>query len=238
MNYFNADIKSCDKCAFEINSIFKYLTKEEFDKLNYLKDCRYYKKGTVLYNEGNRIIGFFCINAGIIKVYKTGMDGKEQIIRFAKPGDIIAYRSVLSNEPACTTAKVLENCNICFIPSETLPCLVKSNSNFSIELIKLICKELEEANSYITDIAQKTVRERLAEVLLNLLNDFGLDENNYLKISLTREELSNIVGTATESVIRLLSEFKSDNLLDLNGRRIKILSIKGLQKISNFALIK
>ena len=90
-----------------------------------------------------------------------------------------------------------------------------------------------EANSFITDIAQKTVRERLAEVLLFLVNDFGLDNDNFLNISLTREELANIVGTATESVIRLLSEFKSDKLVELNGRKIRILNTKGLEKISN-----
>ena len=99
--------------------------------------------------------------------------------------------------------------------------------------MKLTCHELGEANAYITDIAQKTVRERLAEVLLKLVEDFGLDDQKFLKIALTREELANIVGTATESVIRLLSEFKTDNLVELNGRRIKILNIKGLEKISH-----
>ncbi len=104
---------------------------------------------------------------------------------------------------------------------------------FALELVKLACHELGEANSFITDIAQKTVRERLAEVLLFLVNDFGLDNEQYLNISLTREELANIVGTATESVIRLLSEFKSDKLVELNGRRIKIVNTRGLEKISN-----
>ena len=85
----------------------------------------------------------------------------------------------------------------------------------------------------LLDIAQKTVRERLAEVLLFLVNDFGLDDQQFLNISLTREELANIVGTATESVIRLLSEFKSDKMVELNGRKIKILNTKGLEKISN-----
>ena len=99
--------------------------------------------------------------------------------------------------------------------------------------MKLTCHELGEANSYITDIAQKTVRERLAEVLIKLVEDFGVDNQKFLRISLTREELANIVGTATESVIRLLSEFKSDMLVELNGRKIKILNIKGLEKISN-----
>ena len=82
----------CDKCALENNSIFKHLTRDESEQLNFEKDFRHYKKGDVLYKEGNRISGFYCINIGIIKVYKTGLDGKEQIIRFARPGDIIAYR--------------------------------------------------------------------------------------------------------------------------------------------------
>ena len=223
----------CEKCALDNGSIFKHLTQEEYVLLNYEKDYRNYKRGDILYQEGNRISGFFCINSGIIKVFKTGFDGKEQIIRFAKAGEIIAYRSVLSSEPACTSAKVIEDCQVCFIPSEILISLIKTNSEFSLDLLKLACHELGEANSFITDIAQKTVRERLAEILLLLVDDFGLDENNYLKISLTREELANIVGTATESVIRLLSEFKTDKLVELNGRRIKILNKKGLEKISN-----
>jgi CRP-like cAMP-binding protein len=223
----------CNQCSIETCSLFRHLTSEETDIVNFQKDFRQFRRGDILYKEGTRISGFYCVHGGIIKVFKTGFDGKEQIIRFAKSGDIIAYRSVLSNELACTSAKVIEDCKVCFIPSEILIMLVKSNSSFTFELLKLACHELGEANSFITDIAQKTVRERLAEILLFLVNDFGLDKENYLQISLTREELANIVGTATESVIRLLSEFKSDNLVELTGRRIKILNPKGLEKISN-----
>jgi CRP-like cAMP-binding protein len=223
----------CERCALDSGAIFRHLSAEEVEMLNFQKAFRHFKKGEILYKEGNRISGFYCIHRGIIKVYKTGFDGKEQIIRFAKPGEIIAYRSVLSNEVACTSAEVIEDCDACFIPSEILVSFIRTNPAFALELIKLACHELGEANSFITDIAQKTVRERLAEVLLYLLNDFGLDGQNYLKISLTREELANIVGTATESVIRLLSEFKSDKLVELNGRKIKILDKKGLEKISN-----
>jgi CRP/FNR family transcriptional regulator, polysaccharide utilization system transcription regulator len=233
MKHQDFQIPLCGKCAFESSSIFRYLNSDEVTTINFEKDFRQYKRGDILYQEGNRISGFYCINSGIIKVFKTGFDGKEQIIRFAKKGDIIAYRSVLSNELACTSAKVIEDCQVCFIPSEILISFIKSNSGFSLELMKLACHELGEANSFITDIAQKTVRERLAEVLLFLVHDFGLDNQQFLNISLTREELANIVGTATESVIRLLSEFKSDKLVELNGRKIKILNIKGLEKISN-----
>jgi len=226
-------IPLCDKCALETGSIFKYLTPDEVELINFEKEFRQYKRGEVLYYEGNRISGFYCIHSGIIKVFKTGFDGKEQIIRFAKAGEIIAYRSVLSNEVACTSAKVIEECRVCFIPSEILTAFIKTNPAYSLELLKLACHELGEANSFITDIAQKTVRERLAEILLLLVNDFGLDERSFLMISLTREELANIVGTATESVIRLLSEFKADRLVELEGRKIRIINKKGLEKISN-----
>lgn len=226
-------IPFCDNCAIQQHSVFKNLSREEIELINYEKEFRHFGRGDILYSEGNRISGFYCINKGIIKVYKTGIDGKEQIIRFARKGDIIAYRSVLSNEPACTSAKVIEDAMVCYIPSNILITFVKENPSFAMEIMKLTCHELGEANSYITDIAQKTVRERLAEIILHLINEFGLDEQNYLRISLTREELANIVGTATESVIRLLSEFKSDNLIELNGRKIKILNKKMLEKISN-----
>ncbi len=233
MKQQDINVPLCNKCALESGSIFTHLTSDEIEQINYEKDFRQYRRGDILYQEGNRISGFYCINSGIIKVFKTGFDGKEQIIRFAKRGDIIAYRSVLSNELACTSAKVIEDCQVCFIPSEILISFIKSNADYALELLKLACHELGEANSFITDIAQKTVRERLAEILLLLVNDFGIDKDQFLNISLTREELANIVGTATESVIRLLSEFKTDKLVELSGRKIKILNTKGLEKISN-----
>ena len=118
--------------------------------------------------------GFYCVQSGIVKIYKTGFDGKEQIIRFAKPGDLIGYRSVVSNEPACTTTEVLRGKPSCVIfPPTFLLNLVKTNGNFAVELMKLTCKELGEANSYITDIAQKTVKESLAEILIHLDDEFG-----------------------------------------------------------------
>lgn len=225
---------SCnDGCLVRSNSIFKHLTPEELEKVTFDKSTEHFKRGSIIYREGSRINGCYCIQQGIIKVFKTGIDGKEQIIRFARAGDIIGFRSVLSNELACTTAEVLDDAHLCYIPAETLVYLVKHNGNFSMELMQLTCKELGEANAYITDIAQKTVRERLAEILIHLKNDFGLDESNILQISLTREELANIVGTATESVIRLLSEFKQDQLIELNGRKIRILDEAGLIRIGN-----
>ncbi len=212
---------------------FKHLTDTEIAKLNYDKTCQTYKKGNVIYREGSRLTGFYCITKGILKIYKTGIDGKEQIIRFVKQGDIIAFRSLLSQELACTTAKVIDDAVLCHIPYPTLLFLLQNNWKFSHWMIQILCRELREANDYITDIAQKTVRERLAEVLLLLKDNFDVDESNTLQISLTREELANMVGTATESIIRLLSEFKQDGLIELKGRRIKILDVATMRRLAS-----
>lgn len=232
-------MKSIDKRPAEAETdlsnfnLFKKLNEDELNRLNYDKTCSFYKRGTTIYQEGKRLTGFYCVTRGIIKVFKTGIDGKEQIIKFAKRGDIIAYRSLLSQELACTTATIIEDAVLCHIPYQTLLFLIKSNWQFSHHMLQIISRELRDANDFITDIAQKTVRERLAEILLLLKENFELDNQNTLQISLTREELANSVGTATESVIRLLSEFKQDNLIELHGRKIKFVDSNGLRKIAN-----
>lgn len=214
-------------------SIFRHLSNDELSQIPIDQDPEPYKRGSIIYKEGDRIYGFYLVKRGIIKIYKTGFDGKEQIIRFAKNGDIMGFRSTLSRERACTTTRVIEDAQIIFVHGETVINFVKTNGEFAMELLQIACKELGEANDYITDIAQKTVKERLAEVLIHLKKEFDLDNEKYLKISLTREELANIVGTATESVIRLLSEFRNDKLIELKGRRIKIIDEETLIKIGN-----
>ncbi len=222
-----------EECNLSGFQLFKKLTESEFSQLNYDKTCSLYKKGSIIYREGSRLTGFYCVTRGIVKIYKTGADGKEQIIRFAKRGEIIAYRSLLSQELACTTSKVIEEAVLCHIPYQTLIYLIRHNWEFSLHMLQIVCKELREANDFITDIAQKTVRERLAEILLLLKDSFELDQTKTLQITLTREELANMIGTATETVIRLLSEFKQDKLIELQGRRIKLLNIPGLTKVAN-----
>jgi CRP-like cAMP-binding protein len=233
VSYDESYDRTCDSCTIRTHSLFLHLDPQELQEISLSKLTESYKRGSIIYHEGHRMKGFYCVQKGIIKIYKTGTDGKQQIVRFAKPGDVIGYRSVVSNEPACTSTEVLEESVLCHIPAEILFKLIQSNGNFAMELMKLTCKELGEANSYITDIAQKTVKARLAEILMRLDEEFGEDQSGVLRISLTREELSNIVGTATESIIRLLSEFRHLGYLELNGRKIKILDKPGLKYIAN-----
>lgn len=213
--------------------VFKHLSKDEKEQMENKKHCSVYKKGEILYHEGNRINGIYVIEKGILKIFKTGVDEKPQIVAFARKGDIMGYRSVLSNEYACTSVEALEDSNICFIPSDLIFSLVKGNSDFALSLIQLTCKELDQANSLITDLAQKSVKERLAEVILMLHDTFSTDDEGYIQINLTREDLSSIVGTATESVIRILSEIKNEKLIELKGKKIKVLDYKRLKLISD-----
>lgn len=213
--------------------VLQKLTPQERDEVLYQRTCKTQKKNTTLYREHSRISGTYLIHSGIVKMYKTGIDGKEQIIRFAQKGDMVGYRSVLSNELACTTATVIKEADVSFIPESLIKKLAMQNSRFSMGLMRMACQELGDANSYILNIAQKTVRERLAEILMMLKRDFGTAPDGNLNISLTREELANLIGTATESVIRLLSEFKNDGLIELKGRQIKIINPQSLQKMAH-----
>lgn len=147
MNEFIEPIK-CAFCSVNSNTIFRNLNSEESDKLEASKICNYYKKGDIIYNENSKIKGAYCVSSGIVKIYKTGIDGKEQIVAFAKKGDIIGYRSTLSGELACTTTKVLEDAEICFIPIDILISFIKTNGAFALELIQFTCKELGKPTTF------------------------------------------------------------------------------------------
>ena len=107
-----------------------------------------------------------------------------------------------------------------------------NNSGFAYDMMQIACKELGDSNRYIRDIAQKSVKERLAEILLLIADDFGIEQDGSLKLNITREDLSNFVGTATETVIRLLSDYKNDGLIEVKGRKIKLLNIEKLKTIA------
>jgi CRP-like cAMP-binding protein len=108
MSYDESYDIACDSCTIRTHPLFRHLDSQELQEISLNKITESHKRGSIIYQEGNRMKGFYCVQKGIVKIYKTGIDGKEQIIRFALAGDVIGYRSVVSNEPACTTSEVLE----------------------------------------------------------------------------------------------------------------------------------
>lgn len=230
-NSFNVD---CGVCPSRNNSVFCMLSTTEMDHFDDEKSCISYKKGQTIFQENGNPLGIYCINAGKIKIARSGNDGKEQIVRLIKNGDIFGYRALFSNTTYNASAIALEDTNVCFIPKDTFFNVLRTNSKLSIALIKMLSLELGKAEQNITDLAQKTVKERLAETLLSLKDTYGVEKDGAtINICLSREDIANLVGTATETVIRLLSIFRQEKTLDLIGKKIKILNANRLLAEAN-----
>ena len=159
-------------------------------------------------------------------------NGRDQIIKLIKKGDLLGERSLISGEPANLRATALNDMEICFIPKDEIVRDLKENNNFTMSILQDLALALKHADDVIVDMAQKTVKQRLAETLLYLHNNFKVHDNGSLDIQLSREDIANIIGTATESAIRLLSGFKKDGLINLKGKEIFIIKPKELQRIS------
>jgi CRP-like cAMP-binding protein len=226
----------CAMCLGRKRSLFSGLDDEMLCSIDHNKNTIQHDKGQLLFLEGTMPLGLFCVNEGKVKIYKTGESGKEQIIRIAQAGDFLGYRALLSEETYASSAAILEEAKVCFIPKESFVHVLNSDTDFRRRLMKAICHELGIVEQQMADLSQKSVRERLAGSLLMLKETYGIDgeASQNINISLTREDLANLVGTATETVIRLLSEFNKDGLIELNGKKIKILNKEKLLREANF----
>lgn len=227
------DFPSCENCTSRLRNVFCKLTQVQLTDMSAEKDSSTYKKGQVIFNEGNRPAGMFCVNKGKIKIYQTGEEGKEQILRLAKEGDIIGYRSLISGEHYSAGAAVMEDSVVCFIPKDTFMNFLQTNSDIATSMMQLLSHDLKDAETRLTALAQKPVRERMAESLLMLNEFYGINEEGQINASVSREDLANIVGTATETAIRILSEFKSEKLIELSGKKIKITDREKLIKAAH-----
>ena len=227
-------MKNCKQCITrQLNSLGE-LTKDELIRVSGCKTSLFIKRDEVLFEEGKYINGIFCIKDGICKVTKMSTNGRDQIIKLVKRGDLLGERSLISEEVTNLKATALNDMEVCFIPKEEIIRDLKSNTSFTMSVLKDMADSLKEADNIIVDMAQKTVKQRLAETLLFLNKSFGSDNKEEpLNIELSREDIANIVGTATESAIRLLSSFKKEKLIHLKGKKIYILNPNKLKVIAN-----
>jgi CRP/FNR family transcriptional regulator, polysaccharide utilization system transcription regulator len=224
----------CAQCNVRLHSVFNVLDQDQLNEMTLHKSCSYYKKGQFVFAENGLPSGLFCINSGKIKITTTGYDGKEQILRLAKSGDIVGYRALISNERYASSAVALEDASICIIDKKYFFESLESNPKLMFEVIKKMSKDLKTAEEHIVSLSQKNVRERMAEALLFLKATYGLEEDNQtINVVLSREEIADYVGTSTESCIRLLSEFNNDQLINLTGKKIRILNLPALMQTAN-----
>ncbi len=223
----------CDECRSRVGNVFCALSSAQVSDMSSEKNCSIFKKGQIIFNEGNKPGGMYCINKGKIKLYQTGEEGKEQILRLAKEGDILGYRSLISGDVYSASASVMEDATVCFIPKSTFFNFLQTNSELSSAMMQLLSHDLKDAENRLTGLAQKPVRERMAEALLMLKEFYGSDKDGLINAAVSREDIANIVGTATETTIRILSDFKSEKLIELVGKKIKIINLPGLLKAAH-----
>ena len=161
------NIVACGDCPSLGKSIFCSLKNEVLKGISRNKGGNQYKKGEIIFSEGFKPFGIHCVSKGRIKIYKLGDDGKDQIVRVAKVGDIIGYRSLISDEIYSASAEALEDSRTCFIPKNTFFELIKQENEFALKIMKVLSKDLRKAESQSMNIAQRTVKERLANALLS-----------------------------------------------------------------------
>ncbi|PWA06127.1 Crp/Fnr family transcriptional regulator [Flavobacterium psychrotolerans] len=225
-------MSKCDQCIVREFSSLKALNKDELLKLSDCKTSHTIKKGEVIFEEGENINGIYCVKDGICKLTKLSPNGKDHIVKLIKKGELLGQRSMISDEPVNLSAVALEDMEVCFIPKSEVMGFFDKNNQFSMNVMKTICSDLKDSDDHMVSMAQKSVKERLAETLIYLEETFGKNVDGSLVIQLSREELSGMIGTATESCIRLLSDFNKLGLIELSGKKIVLKDINKLKKIA------
>lgn len=225
----------CDNCPSRGKGIFCELKKEALTDVSDHKVVNTYKKGQTLFVQGNPPFGMYCVSEGNIKVTQVGEDGKETIVRIASAGDILGHRSIFTDQYYNATATAIDEAKVCFIDKKYILKLVQDAPSVACNIIGKLGRDLGAAEKRLSSFYQKNVRERLAELLLLLKESHGVSENGMIRldIKLTREEMASIIGTASETLIRFMSELKQEGFIEQKGKVIFITDEEGLIDFAN-----
>jgi CRP/FNR family transcriptional regulator, polysaccharide utilization system transcription regulator len=214
-------------------SILSLLNSEEKEELLKHISISGYKKNELIFKEGDRPSGLLMLVDGKVKIFKEGVGGREQIIRLAKPMGIIGYRALFADQNHIASAMTLEESRICNVSFEFIFNRALRNYDFALKLIRKLSKELGFANARTVTLTQKHIRGRLAESLILLKERYGFEnDGTTLRIFLSREDIANLSNMTTSNAIRTLSTFASEKVIAIDGRKIKILDPKRLERIS------
>ena len=192
-----------------------------------------FRKNEIIYCEGDRPTHIMCLLSGKVKIYKDGVGGRTQIIRMIKPVEYFAYRAYFANEEYVTAAAAFEPSVICMFPMNIITKLITENNQLAQFFIKQLSIDLGIADERTVSLTQKHIRGRLAEALLFLKESYGVEEDeSTLSIYLSREDLANLSNMTTSNAIRTLSNFATEKLITIDGRKIKLIDEDRLRKIS------
>jgi CRP-like cAMP-binding protein len=220
-------------CLEGPNSIFKGISPSDKEAIDQHHDLAYFRKGDTIVNEGDRTHGLVCLASGKAKVFRIGAGGREQIIRMLRPQNFISYRSLFSENQYPFTVAAIEDSAIVVFGKHILSKILKQNADLAIKFIKVISEELLSANTRLISLTQKHVRGRIAESILLLRDVYGFEaDGRTLRVLLTREDLAHLSNMTTSNAIRTLSNFVSEKLIELEGRKIMMLNTGKLEAIS------
>lgn len=208
----------------------------QLEDLSRHKVTNTYKKGQTIFFQGNPSFGLYCVNKGKIKLLQAGLDGRNSIIRIVSEGDILGHRSLFSHQDYHATAVALEDTDVCFIDKKYIFDVITRNPDVTLKIIEKLSFEMGAAEKRSSSMFQKSVRERLAEIFLWLRESYGVsdgDGRTRLNITLTREEIAGMIGTTNETVIRFISEFREQGVIDQEGKTIIILDQDKLMDLAN-----
>ena len=221
----------CENCIIRQFNSLRAMSKEELKAVSDSKVTRTIRKGESLFEEGEKLGGVMCVRNGVSKLSKLSANGKDQIVKLATKGEVMGQRSVVAEEATNLSAVAVSDMEVCFIPKDSINKALHKNPDFTLEVLRHMAHDLKEADDVIVNMSQKTVKQRMAEAFL-YLQRFGVDEEGYFKLRLSREDISNVVGTATESAIRIISEFKKKGLIIASGKKLGVKDEKKLRDLA------
>lgn len=221
----------CENCIIRQLNTLKALSKEELKQISDSKITKKIKKGDALFNEGEKLNGVYCVRNGVSKLSKMSDNGKDQIVKIATKGELLGQRSVITEEKTNLSAIALNDMEVCYIPKNHLSDSINKNVEFTKAILVQMGKDLKFADNVIVNMAQKSVKQRIAEALRYLEKNFGTDKEGYIAMTLTREDIANVVGTAKEGCIRTLTIFKKEGWISTDGKRIKVKDDKALYRL-------
>jgi CRP-like cAMP-binding protein len=225
-----------EKWDFKSESILAALSPEDFELLTQHQTEQVYRKGEIIFREGAYPSGIYYLTRGKAKKYKIDREGKEQIIYVANTGELIGYHAILSEDRYPDSAAALEESRISFIPKDDFLLVLQQSDSLSKRLLKTLSHEFAVLINGLTLFGQRSVRERLALQLVVLREKYKIDFHPGMPvvINMSRDDLASLVGTVRENVVRILTEFKHEEILRTEGRKIIILNVNKLVEIANY----
>ena len=229
--------KKSKEAAIDLSSkltdIWRFFTEDEREMIKESARIVHFKKNEIIYLEGEMPNDLMCLLKGKVKIYRTGVGGRSQIIRLISAIQYFGYRAFFAREPFVTAASAFESSTICLIPMALIERLLRNNARLAMFFIQMLSVDLGISDQRMVNLTQKHIRGRLAESLITLRDSYGFDQDGAtIAIYLSREDLANLSNMTTSNAIRTLSNFADERIISMDGRKIKIIDEDTLRKIS------